>query len=121
MKVIIAGSRNFNDQYFIDSKLKFYLSQLKCTELIHGGCRGVDALAGRYAIENDIPYKLFLADWDKYGKSAGPRRNAEMAEYGDYLIVFWDGKSRGTKNMISEMQRLGKKGIIVSTRRTQEG
>ena len=38
--------------------------------------------------------------WDKYGPSAGPRRNAQMAEVADALIAFWDGKSRGTKNMI---------------------
>ena len=42
----------------------------------------------------------FPADWDKYGKAAGYKRNGEMARNADALIAFWDGKSRGTKHMI---------------------
>ena len=40
------------------------------------------------------------AEWIKYGRAAGPRRNKQMAEYADALLAYWDGKSRGTKNMI---------------------
>ena len=40
------------------------------------------------------------ADWNTHGKSAGYKRNEQMAELGDYLIAFWDGVSRGTKHMI---------------------
>jgi hypothetical protein len=46
--------------------------------------------------------KLFPADWNRYGKSAGFRRNVEMSNHADALVVFWDGKSRGTQHMIRE-------------------
>lgn len=51
--------------------------------------------------------KRFPADWGKYGKSAGVLRNKQMAEYADGLIAFWDGKSRGTANMIETAKGLG--------------
>ena len=44
----------------------------------------------------------------KYGRCAGLIRNKEMAEVGDYIICFWDGKSRGTKSMIYIANRMGK-------------
>ncbi len=62
---------------------------------------GADALGERWAKENDIPVKVFPANWDKHGKAAGPIRNKQMAAYGEMLIAFWDGKSSGTGNMIS--------------------
>lgn len=63
---------------------------------------GVDTLAIQYAQENNLPLKEFHADWKTHGRSAGPRRNREMANYADALIAIWDGESRGTKNMIEE-------------------
>jgi hypothetical protein len=50
----------------------------------------------------------FPPDWKKYGKSAGYRRNKEMAEVADALVAFWDGKSKGTANMIDLMRKAGK-------------
>ncbi|WP_197026348.1 hypothetical protein [Polaribacter sp. Hel_I_88] len=49
----------------------------------------------------------FPAEWNKFGKAAGPVRNKEMAIYADALIAFWDGKSRGTKNMIQLAKQNG--------------
>ncbi len=62
--------------------------------------RGADRLGERYAKERGYPVRLFPADWEKFGKSAGYRRNAEMAKYADGLIAFWDGRSAGTGHMI---------------------
>jgi hypothetical protein len=53
-----------------------------------------------YANENNIKIIEFPADWEKFGKKAGYIRNEEMAKYSDSCIVFWDGKSKGTKHMI---------------------
>ena len=53
-------------------------------------------LGERYARENGFRIERYPADWKQYGKSAGPRRNMQMAEAGDDIICFWDGKSRGT-------------------------
>lgn len=46
--------------------------------------------------------KVFPADWNKYGKKAGPIRNKKMANYAEALLAIWDGKSCGTKNMIQQ-------------------
>ena len=101
-KIIIAGSRDFNDYEFLKKKL-VNLRDLFIDDdvIISGHARGADALGERFAKEYNIPLKLFPADWNKYGKSAGYIRNKEMADNADVLVAFWDGKSRGTKNMIN--------------------
>ena len=67
-------------------------------------------LGERFAKEYDYGLKVFKPNWVMYHKSAGIRRNKEMAEYADALIAFWDGKSNGTKNMIEEAKL---KGLLV--------
>ena len=67
----------------------------------------------KYANERGYPIKQFPADWNKYGKSAGYKRNEEMAKYADALIAFWDGKSKGTKHMIDLAKRYGLKVKVV--------
>jgi len=100
MKVIIAGSRDFNDYEKLCKVCDKALKRLKKVEIVSGTAHGADVLGEKYAKEKNYSLKQFPANWDKYGKSAGYRRNAEMAEYADALIVFWDGKSKGTKHMI---------------------
>lgn len=80
----------------------------KVKEVVSGGAQGVDASGEAIAELHGIPVKVFRADWKKHGKAAGPIRNAEMASYADALVAVWDGKSRGTGNMIDTMQTLGK-------------
>lgn len=110
MKVIIAGSRNFNNYDFLQTKINEL--KLNITEIICGEARGADSLGKQYGINHNIPIKSFPAEWDKYGKSAGYIRNKEMAKYADYLIAFWDGQSRGTNHMINIMRDLNKHGSI---------
>ena len=100
MKVIIAGGRTITDYSLVYSALAE--SQFIPTEIVSGMAPGVDTLAIQYAQENNLPLKEFHADWKTHGRSAGPRRNREMANYADALIAIWDGESRGTKNMIEE-------------------
>lgn len=100
-KVIIAGSREFNDYQLLVSKVnQILINRLPDVEIVSGTARGADKLGEQYATEHNLPIKQFPADWNTYGKSAGPKRNAQMAEYADACIVFWDGKSKGTKHMI---------------------
>lgn len=100
MKVIIAGSRNFND-YKKLCKICDHLLQFQSEiEIVSGTAKGADRLGEQYAKERGYAIKQFPADWNNYGKAAGPKRNQQMAEYADALVAFWDGKSRGTKNMI---------------------
>lgn len=105
MRLIIAGSRTCND---IDEvRAAVFAARAEwdwcpITEVVSGGAAGVDRFGEQLAREDGIPIKVFPADWNSHGKAAGPIRNREMAEYGDALVAVWDGKSRGTKNMIDE-------------------
>lgn len=116
MKTIIAGSRDFNDYRLLLKQVDYYrLHKNDITEVVSGCAKGADELGERYANENGIPIKAFPADWNQYKKSAGPIRNREMAQYAEVLIAVWDGKSRGTKNMIDEMNKLKKPVFIIWT------
>lgn len=109
-RVVVAGGRNFNNYHMLKTSLDHLLSG-KLTkakvEIVCGGARGADSLGERYAKERGLDVNYYLADWDKYGKSAGYKRNAIMAENSDATIAFWDGKSRGTKHMIDLTKKVG--------------
>ena len=111
MKVIIAGTRTFNDYQLLCNTIKEL--NISIDEIVCGGARGADTLGEKYAKENNIPIKYFLAEWDKYGKRAGFIRNHQMGDYADYLIAFWDKKSKGTLDMINYMQHIGKHGKVI--------
>lgn len=100
MKVIIAGGREFNDYNKLRSYCDHLLQNQVVVEIVSGTARGADLLGEKYANERGYQITRFPANWDEYGKSAGYIRNEEMAKYGDALIAFWDGKSRGTEHMI---------------------
>src|SRR3990172_8053797 len=105
MKVIIAGSRSITS---FDAVLNaIQCAQMDITEVVSGGAKGVDTLGERWAMKNTVPIKRFLPDWAQFGKSAGPRRNEQMAQYADGLIAVWDGKSRGTAHMIERARKEG--------------
>ena len=105
-RVIIAGSRNFADYELLKSKCDFLFSKRKPTAILCGEARGADTLGKRYAEANQIPVLSFPADWEQYGRKAGYIRNSAMAEHADALIAFWDGQSRGTRNMIEIAQSM---------------
>ena len=95
MKLIIAGGRKYK---FTSADITL-LDHIKhrITEIVHGGAAGVDTEAGIYAQIYNIPCKVFKADWDKFGKSAGHLRNRDMAIYADVVLLFPGG--RGTESM----------------------
>jgi len=102
-KVIVAGGRKFNNYNLLKSKLDAILAEKRKTHQIYkisGMAKGADTLGEQYANENGFTVLGFPAEWNLYGKSAGIRRNEEMAKVGDALIAFWDGESPGTKHMI---------------------
>jgi hypothetical protein len=106
MRVIVAGSRDNTTQQDVDTAIADCPWDVQ--EIVSGTARGVDRFGEAWAYRNFMSVKQFPADWDKYGKGAGFRRNAEMAEYADALIAVWDGESRGTAHMIKTMEALGK-------------
>lgn len=101
MKVIIAGTRTFKNYELLKKHVDAILANQKDVEIVSGGAMGTDRLGEKYALSHTLMIKRFVADWNKYGKAAGPIRNKQMAEYADALIAFWDGKSKGTESMIS--------------------
>ena len=111
MKLIIAGSRDITDynivrKAVIDMGLwKQYGKQI---EVVCGMARGVDLEGWKFAKKNGLVIHEFPADWNNKGRGAGHIRNKEMGNFADELLAIWDGKSRGTKQMIEYMQSLGK-------------
>lgn len=105
-KVIVAGSRSFTNYRKVQEELDFYLSEIG--EVVCGSAQGADELGRTWAIKNNIPVKMFPADWQNDGQAAGFMRNHKMGDYADALIAFWDGQSAGTKDMIDYMNQLKK-------------
>lgn len=113
MKLIIAGGRNlYVSSLFIDHALGHFgipdAGALPPEEIISGGASGIDQCGEIAASDYGIPVKRFEAEWHLHGNGAGPIRNAKMAEYGDVLLLIWDGESRGSANMKYQMQCLKK-------------
>ena len=107
-KVIVAGGREFSDYTLLKQTLNHLLiHKLPNVEIVCGKASGADALGERYAKELGLSVAYFPADWTQHKKAAGPIRNREMATYADACVAFWDGTSRGTKNMIDEATKKG--------------
>lgn len=109
MKLIVAGSRYVEDSSVIAySMLQWWLAHDRPDiEVVSGGARGVDLIGERVAEVQGFPVRRFPADWDRWGKAAGPKRNLEMAKYADALLAFPVGASRGTRHMISAAEGEG--------------
>jgi hypothetical protein len=114
MRTIIAGSRSIAEY---DEIVRAVASApFTVTAVVSGGARGVDRLGERYAREHALPLTIRPADWNRYGRSAGYRRNEEMAREANALVAVWDGESRGTAHMI-ELAR--KHGLVVHVHRSR--
>lgn len=107
MKVIIAGNRDLKASRNRVAEI-VEMSGYSVDELVCGMATGIDMSGNIWASQEGIAVKEFPANWEKYGLAAGPKRNKLMADYADALIIIWDGKSKGTLNMIRQMQKLNK-------------
>lgn len=107
MKVIITGSHEITNPQILIYALKEAISErLYISELVCGMADGVDMLGLRWAQENKIPIRKFIANSDMYSPIFANRiRNREMVEYADGLIAIWDGISRETRHVISEARK----------------
>ena len=100
-RIVVAGCRNFTDYEKVKKRLEIELEVLGSRlVIVSGGAAGADSLGERFAKEHNLEIERFPADWKKYGKAAGPIRNDQMAQVADMVIAFWDGKSKGTENML---------------------
>lgn len=112
MKVIIAGSRTIREYAVIEAAI--VASGFDVTEVVSGSQRtydkethtyyGADYFGEQWAMMHNVPVFPFPADWDIYGKAAGPIRNEAMAIYGEALVSVRQGgnASRGTTDMIAK-------------------
>lgn len=108
IKLLIAGSRDFLDYDLLCKHCDSFIKSNEVEEIVSGGARGADYLGELYSKSKNIKLTVFNAEWRKYGKSAGYRRNVHMGNYCDKALIFWDGKSKGTKHMIELLKSLGK-------------
>ncbi len=110
-RIAVAGCRHYENYCEAKEYIDFCISKIRkkyTLIFVSGGCRGADSLGERYAAENGFETEIYPADWGKYGRAAGPKRNKKIAEISDYIICFWDGESRGTKSLLSFAEKAGK-------------
>lgn len=113
MKLIVAGGRTFSNKVLLHTKLNELLEDI--TEIVSGGAFGADQLGEEWAKQNNIPIIQFKPQYNGPNDRSAPlRRNIQMAEYGDKLIAFWDGKSKGTEHMIKQMNKVEKEVIVIN-------
>ncbi len=115
-RVAVVGTRTFHDYALLSTSLSTLFPKIDL--IVSGGAQGADALAERYAREHGIVVRIFKPDWQRYGKRAGPIRNALIVDHADYVVAFWDGQSRGTLSSVQLARRQGKPLQIIHYKRT---
>lgn len=108
MRTIVAGSRGiygFRALRLVDEAIAE--APWQPTVIISGTARGVGLAGEQWAKDNGVPVERFPADWNRYGRKAGPLRNVQMADSADAMIAIWDGQSAGTKHMIEQARVRG--------------
>jgi len=111
MKVAIVGSRDA-----APSAARLILKHLPAdtTEIVSGGARGIDRLAEEVASSLSLPVKIFLPDYETFGRQAPLFRNRQIIDYADLVLAFWDGVSTGTKSVIGICLDTGKPIRVIS-------
>ena len=108
MKVLCCGSRGWGRSDLVMDTLQNDLNPFERHVILHGAASGADLDAGEAAHELGYEVRAFPADWKQHGRSAGPIRNRMMLDQDpDLVFAFWDGKSRGTLDTITEATRRG--------------
>lgn len=101
-RILICGDRNWLEQQPIE---QFIINLPKDTLIIEGDCYGADGIAGEMAAKHGLNLLKFPAEWNKYGRKAGPIRNQQMLEEGNptHVIAFHRNlsSSKGTKDMVN--------------------
>lgn len=103
MKVLVCGSRQWTDQDSIEKRLRMLPAG---TTIISGAARGADSIAASIGRKLGLEVREFPAEWNKFGRSAGYRRNLVLLEQDpDLVIAFQVGNSPGTAHMIENAKK----------------
>ncbi len=115
MKLAIVGGRTFNDYSLLEKTFYNHFTKHGISEIviISGGAKGADSLAFQFAENHRLEMRVYPAEWDKFGKSAGFIRNQTIVDNCDMVLVFWDGVSRGTADTIEKAKRAKKPTFII--------
>jgi hypothetical protein len=108
MRVLVCGGRNYSNERCCQRVLGDlqYMHEFKPMTIIHGGARGADNLAARWAYDNKVPVEVYSANWNLHGKAAGAIRNQEMLKTGIDLVIAFPG-GRGTAHMKTIARKAG--------------
>lgn len=112
MRLAIVGSRDFTNYNVLYHALCELIDE-RVDLIISGGARGTDSLAEVFAKEWDIPTKIFIPEWGRFGRAAGMIRNKYIVEEADYVVAFWNGFSKGTADSINYAKTLGTRHTVV--------
>lgn len=113
MRILVTGSRDWTLRTVVRAALlgHAWIGRAVRPVLIHGGARGADTIAAEEFVElfgHRGSVEVFPADWERYGKAAGYRRNAEMVKAGaDVCLAFPLGESRGTRMCMKLAEEAG--------------
>lgn len=99
MRVLVCGGRDYKNQDLVFETLAKIHDKTPITLVIEGGANGADFWGGYWADQNFIPHLRVPADWNRYGRGAGPRRNLRMLDYKPELVIAFPGGA-GTENMV---------------------
>ena len=112
MKVLVCGGRDFTAMEMVNGVLNAIHRKSHIDTIIHGGARGADQLAGKWAKSYQVNEICCPADWDKHGKKAGVLRNSEMLKHDpDFFVAFPGG--RGTADMSTKARERGIRGLVI--------
>lgn len=107
--LIVAGCRTFNKQIHQELVYEVLSKVPQPYTILHGGAKGIALIAEQYATENNIETEIYIPDYFHNPDHIAPMvRNRELAQNGDMLFAFWNGISKGTLNIITEMLNLKK-------------
>ena len=107
MKLLIVGSRSITD-----FDLSTYISADVDT-IISGGANGIDSLAEQYADMHNLSKYILRPRYNLYGRAAPLKRNQQMVDMADAVLIIWDGLSKGTQYTLKYTKKVNKPTILV--------
>lgn len=126
LKILVCGSRDFQNESFVHNHLHVFIEFLKNKindveiTIVSGGARGPDTFGENFAKKYGFGLEVYPAEWDKHGKAAGYIRNKQMVDMVDIAIAYHDGISKGTLHSINLAKDKGILTIVAGTNKVKK-